>query len=152
MVGVERVLRRNVMAILAFGLTFAFPNITRAQAPQTPATHKAWEKASFSTNAAVFDKDWARVLSDTQQMLRRFAATFQYADVMPVDPTTQAQSAAPLWIPNVLTYVPPAQKPLQFTVGAFRTTLTPVEFTSGVAAESRTLDGVLVGTQVDLGD
>lgn len=154
--GFGRVLGRLTMAAFAFSLAIGLPNVGQAQTPQTekqaPSARLPWQTASFQPKPASFDKDWARVLSDMQQMLRRFAASYPYHEVLKVDVAAQTDLASPLWVANVPIYVPPAKEPLRVDVGAFRVTGTPVEFTSGVAAESRTMEGVLVGMQVEVVD
>jgi hypothetical protein len=165
--GFERVLRRMTMAALACGLVFGLPNVGQAQTPQgfgaqgaegdpepqlfeqISAARLPWQTASFPTNSGSYDKDWTRVLSDMQQMLRRFSASYPYAEALKIDAAKQT----PLWVANVPTYVPPAPEPIRVDVGALRATLTPVEFTSGaVTAESRSMQGVLVGAQVEMVD
>lgn len=150
--GFERVLRRVTMTAFAFGLAFGIPNFALAQTPKVQTARLPWQTTSFVTNIAPYDKDWTRVLSDTQQLLRRFATSYPYKKVLRVAPK-KTRVKAPLWVSNVRTYVPPAAQSLQITVGTIRTTLTPVEFTSGtVRAESRTMNGVLAGFRIEMVD
>jgi hypothetical protein len=140
------------MAAFAFGLLFAIPNESRAQAPKFQPVRLPWQTSANFTSAAPFDNDWKHVLSDTQRMLRRFAARYAFTDVLTVGSIVRTDAYNPHWIQPVSAYVPPTNQPPKVDVGTIRATMTPVEFASGVAAESRTLHGVLAGVQFELLD
>jgi hypothetical protein len=140
------------MAAFAFGLTFGIPNGVDAQTPQLQTDRLPWQTTVFFTGTAPFDNGWTRVLSDTRQLLRRFAAAYQFKDVLTIDAIARIVAHGPLWVPNVHAYIPPTRNPPNGDIGTIRATLTPVEFDSGVAAESRTLQGVLAGVEFEMLD
>lgn len=143
-------LGRITMAACAFGLTFGIPNGAQAQTPHSKIIRLPSQTQPYSKSAIRFDTDWTRVVLDTQQLLRKFAAPYQFQSTSTLDLT--AVTDATVSIPKFVPYVPQAPKAPSAEVGNVRATLTPVEFSSGVAAESRTLDGVLVGVQFELLD
>lgn len=154
--GFHNVLRRITMATFAVGLTFGIPNSVFAQTgANTGAQQTArlpWQTSTYFTGATPFDKDWARVVSDTQQLLRRFAAPYQFQDALAIDQAVRTETTSALWTPNMRPSIPQIPKAPSTEVRTIRATLMPVEFTSGVAAESRSLDGVLVGVQFEVVD
>lgn len=150
--GSASVLRRMTTAVLALGFLFGLPNVVHAQTPQLQPTRLPWQTASFSTNTASFDKHWTRVLSDIQRQMRRFDAPYPYHQVLSVNPTTQTQALDPLVVAQIPVYVAPVPKPAEIKVGSLRTTLSPVEFGTNVAAESRPMHGVLTGLRVEFVD
>ena len=143
-------LSRITMATFAFGLTFGIPNGAQAQTPQGKIIRLPSQTQPFSKSAVRFDTSWTRVVSDAQQVLRKSAAPYPFQDTSTLDLTALTDTT--ISIPKFVPYVPQAPKTPSAEVGKVRATLTPVEFTSGVAAESRTLDGVLVGVKLELVD
>ena len=150
--GFQNVLRRMTMTAFAVALTFGIPNNVFAQTPQRQATRLPWQTSTYFTDTARFDNDWTRVVSDTQQLLRRFAAPYQFHDALTIDQAVRTEMTSALWIPNIRPAMPQTPKAPSTEVSTIRATWMPVEFTSGVAAESRTLDGVLVGVQFEMVD
>jgi hypothetical protein len=150
--GFSSVFRRITMATFALGLTFGIPNEGRAQTPQLQTARLPWQTPAIISRPAPFDSGWTRVLSETQLVIRRFAATYPFNDVLTIDSIVRTDTHGVLWVPNVSTYVPPAPQQASIDVGTIRATLTPVEFASDVAAESRTMQGVLAGVQFEMVD
>lgn len=150
--GFANVLRRMTMASFAFGLAFVLPNVALAQAPKYPTTRLPWQTTSLFTKTAPFDDQWSRVVLDTQRMLRRLTHPYPMPQVVKLDANAHAATLRALWIPNVRAYTPPTPKPPTVDVSKVRATMAPFEYAQHIAAESRDLEGVLVGVQFEMLD
>lgn len=150
MEGSSRVLRRFSMALLALGLVFGIPNVASAQTPRYEPPRLLWQKAGSLAKPTAFDPSWIRVVVDTQLLLRRFST--QYPIPAKVDVNAVARSTAARTIWNVQPLTPQPGNPPSVNISSIRATFAPVEFTSGVAAESRHLEGTLVGMKFELLD
>lgn len=145
--GSSRVVRRLSMASLAFGLAFGIPNKARAQAPRFEPSRLSWQTAGSLARSKTFDQSWMRVVVDTQLLLRRFST--KYPIPTKLDFTAVARSAIARTIWNVRAVAPQAPNPTTLNISSVRATFTPVEFTSGVAAESRRMEGTLAGVKFE---
>ncbi len=128
-------------------LTFMIPNLALAQAPKFSPSRWPWQTPSTFVKTPLFDNDWARVVSDTRQLLDRLSTPSTFRNAVIIDAVAQAVAAQSIWTTNRPSSSRPAPKPASLRIAAFRATLTPVEYTSHVAAESRDSNGVLVGMQ-----
>lgn len=151
--GFASVLRRITMATFAFGLAFGVPNLALAQAPKFQPTRLPWQTRTIFTEAISFDtydNGWARVLSDTRRLLRRFAPRSALQNKLGINATARAAASRAFWAYNIHTYAPLPPKPPQVNIGTVRTTFTPIEFSSKTVAESRANESVLAGVQFQL--
>ncbi|HRI64018.1 MAG TPA: hypothetical protein PK156_07260 [Polyangium sp.] len=126
-------------------LTFLIPNLALAQAPKFSPSRLPWQTPSTFVKTPLFDNDWARVVSDTQQLLDRLSTPSTFRNAVIIDAVAQAVATQSIWATNRSSSSPPAPKPPSLRIAAIHATLAPVEYTSRVAAESRDSNGVLVG-------
>jgi hypothetical protein len=150
--GFGKVLRR--MTMVAFGLGFAFgtPNAAHAQAPPLQTARLPWQTPAAFTSAAPFENGWMRVVSETEQLIRTYADLNLYGGLPAITPATQSDTSASLWTSAVPTSSPPIAEQPTFYVGTVRATFKPVEVASSIVAESRNIQGVLIGLQLDVLD
>jgi len=145
-------LRRLTMATLAFGLLFGIPNLARAQTPRFEPTRLPSSVSSSFTGKKIFDPGWERVVIDTQQLLRRFLAPYPVKSTLDDNTVTPVTVNRATWNVNVQPITIPPLDPGSLNIAPIRATFTPVPFTSGVAAESRGMEGTLVGVKFELID
>lgn len=147
---VPRVLRRLLMASLALGLVFAMPNIASAQTPRFEPSRLPWQTTGSLARPKAFDASWMRVVVDTQLLLRRFSTQYPIPARLDVNAVARSAAARAIW--NVRPLAPQPSNPTTLNISSIRATFAPVAFTSGVAAESRTMEGTLVGVKFELLD
>lgn len=128
-------------------LTFMIPNLALAQARKFSPSRLLWQTPSAFIKTPSFDNDWARVVSDTRQLLDQLSTPSTFRNAVIIDTVAQAVATQSNWATNRSSYSPPAPKPPSLRIAAFRATLAPMEYTTRVAAESRDSSGVLGGMQ-----
>jgi hypothetical protein len=151
MSGFSTKLRRLTMATIAFGLLLGLPNLAQAQTNRFEPTRLPWSAPSSFKGKTVFDSSWERIVIDTHQLLRQFSTQYLYQSAIDVDAATRVPVNRAVWGVNVQPVAQPLD-PGSLNVAPFRATFTPVPFTSGVVAESRGMEGTLVGVKVELVD
>jgi hypothetical protein len=150
--GFGKVLRQMTMVAFGFGLAFGTPNAAHAQAPPLQTTRLPWHTAAAFTGAAPFENGWMRVVSETKQLIRIYADLNRYGRLPAITPATQSGTNASLWTPAVPSPSPPTAEQPTFDVGTVRATFKPVEVASTIVAESRNIQGVLMGLQLEVLD
>lgn len=149
----SRVLRRLSMASLALGLVFGIPNIASAQTPRFEPSRLPWQTSSPLVGKTVFDPSWERVVFDTQQLLRRFTAAHSFPGGIDVARSARTALDRAIWNLNVQQGVQPPSNPASVDVAQIRVTVNPVPFTTGsIVAESRPMEGTLVGVKFEVLD
>lgn len=139
--------RRMASVSIVLLVVFGIPNVASAQAPKFPTARLPWQTLPPMTTTASFDNGWARVVSDTEQLLRRFSTPSSLRNAVIIDAVARAAAARAIWATNEPRYTPPPPKPPSVRVAKIRVSLAPVEIASQIAAESRNLSGVLAGLQ-----
>lgn len=150
--GFSTELRRLTMATLAFGLLFGIPNLAQAQTPRFEPTRLPLPVSTSLTGKKVFDPSWERVVIDTQQLLQRFSAPYPVRSALDGEMVTPVTVNRAAWNVTVQPITMPPLDPGSLNVAPIRVTFTPVPFTSGVAAESRGMEGTLVGVKFEVAD
>lgn len=145
--GFCQVTRRIATLGLAFGLVIVIPNVARAQAPPGQTESRLpWQTGQvFSPSKVVFGDSWSRVLSE----IRAFADLHRYGGAGSMSPMESATGSS-LWATDFRSYVPPSPGQPTVYIGDARVTPMPVQVTPRIAAESQTIQSVLVGLQFDL--
>ncbi len=90
---------------------------------------------------------WARVVSDTVEVLEAFANLSRHGAPNMVAYPGQATEGTQLWGPDTRIVIPQGSEQPTIHVGPARATLLPIETASSIVAESRGQQAVLVGLQ-----
>jgi hypothetical protein len=95
-----------------------------------------------------FGDGWARVLSDTVEVLEALASLSRFAAPNIVVYSGQATAATQMWGPDMRIFIPPGPEQPTIRVGPATATLMPIELASSIVAEARGQQAVLIGLQV----
>jgi len=109
-----------------------------------------WGAGPVVAPPATFDSSWASVLSDTVAKLRVLADLSRYGGPGSREPAVPRTELVPMWR-DTRTHIPTNPDLSTLRVGPARAELMPIELTTTqVAAESRGMQGVLIGLQMEL--
>lgn len=137
--------------IVAALLVLGAPAAAWAQAPvEVEVEPLPWSPSRALTPTSAFDDGFRRVLSDTLDAIEAFADLSRYGGEGVLSPGAPRSVPSQLLGADQRTYIPPAPEQPTIYVGTMRATLLPVEMASGVVAEARGMQGVLVGLSLDL--
>jgi hypothetical protein len=121
------------------------PEAPLAPVPVTPPG--AFAPVVFGDTPAVFG-GWARVLSDTVEVLEAFASLSRFAAPNMVAYPGQATEATQLWGPDTRIAIPSSPEQPTIRIGPATATVMPIELASSIVAEARGQQAVLIGLQV----
>lgn len=150
--GFVNVVRRMAMACLAGGLVFGIPNAALARDPPLQTARLPWQIGPAFASTTPFDDGFTRVVFETKQMIRAFADSSWYSAPPAPIPGRFGEVSSSLWTLDAHVYRQSNPEQPTLDVGAFRATLKPVEVSSTVVAESRNIQGVLVGVHIEVLD
>ncbi|UQA62680.1 hypothetical protein [Polyangium aurulentum] len=146
-----RVGRTSILGgAVALGMMLAAAGPAWAQATPEAAS----EPLPFTTTRVVasgaFGQGWARVVSDTVEVLEALANLSRHGAPNMVAYPGQATEATQLWGPDTRIFIPPGPEQPTVRVGPATATLMPIELASSIVAEARGQQAVLVGLQIRL--
>jgi hypothetical protein len=138
-------------ALAALGFLLGAASSAHAQVPPLPNPMPWGQATVFAPPAlATFGPEWNRIVRDTFATFKTFADLSRYGGPSSISPAVPMNVPSPLW-GDTRTYIPTNPDLPTIRVGEMRATLVPVETSSTiVAAESRGVQGVLVGMRIDL--
>ncbi|MDC3953286.1 hypothetical protein [Polyangium jinanense] len=139
-------------AVVAMGIALGTPALAWAQAPLAPLSESGlpWQPGQVFTRATPFGDGYQRVLRDTFEAFEAFADLSRYGAPPAITPAVQVSVPSQFWGADMRTFIPPSPEQPIIYVGPARAQLIPIETASTVVAESRGMQGVLVGFQLEL--
>ncbi|MDC0749083.1 hypothetical protein [Polyangium mundeleinium] len=139
-------------AVVAIGIALGTPALAWAQAPLAPlsAGSQPWQPAQVVTPATPFGDGYRRVLLDTFEAFEAFADLTRYGAPPAITPAVQVSVPSQLWGADMRTFIPQSPEQPTIYVGPMRALLIPIETATTVVAESRGMQGVLMGFQLEL--
>ncbi|MDI1482319.1 hypothetical protein [Polyangium sp. y55x31] len=139
-------------AVVAIGIAFGAPASAWAQEPLGPLSGGSlpWQPGQVFARATPFGDGYRRVLRDTFEAFEAFADLSRYGAPRAITPAVQVTVPSQFWGADARTYIPQSPEQPTIYVGPARAQLIPVETATTVVAESRGMQGVLVGFQLEL--
>lgn len=135
---------------LALGMMLAAARPAAAQAASSAAGPVPFTSPRVFAASGTIGDSWARVVSDTVEVLQAFADLSRFGAPNMVAYSGQVTEGSRLWGPDTRIFIPPGAEQPTIRVGPATATLMPIETASSIVAESRGQQAVLVGLQIRL--
>ncbi|MRG97442.1 hypothetical protein [Polyangium spumosum] len=143
----------KMLGVVALAVALGAPASAWAQAPLAPLTTPAavpWQPGQAITPATPFGDGYRRVLSDLSEAFEAFADLTRYGAPRAITPAVPQTVPSQFWGADTRTFIPQSPEQPTIYVGPARAQLIPIETATTVVAESRGMQGVLVGFQLEL--